>query len=225
MVIWTLTEMAGQKGCCGGPTYCKRAGQSREELGCTAEGTRNKTSWENTHPAILGQNAVFVSAARTLLTAQDQQRLICVQYDLLNTCISVMDGVVIYIVAYVDIQVTRFDSILPVKGNGTERRKQTAPSVTRVQAKGREECVELSYATASFLSIFTNSFIGADTQCISSTGRGRKWWNCSLGCFLVLLPWEMPTISKCIVGLFFLNKGITLLQLYVSHVPALWQAS
>lgn len=121
MVIWTPTEMAGQKGCCGGPTYYERAGQSRVELGCAAEGPRN----------------TLASAARTLLTAQDQQRLICVQYDLLNTCISVMDGVVIYIVAYVDIQVTRFDSILPVKGNRMDWRKQTAPSVTRVQAKGR----------------------------------------------------------------------------------------
>lgn len=57
------------------------AGQSPAEL------TGSKRRWANTHSAILGRGAALSSAAHTPLTAQDQHRLICVVYDLLNTCI------------------------------------------------------------------------------------------------------------------------------------------
>lgn len=66
-----------------------------------------------------------------------------------------MDGVIIYIVAYVDIQVTRFET----EWDGEHRLHPPSP-VFKPEG-GREE---LSYATAAFLSIFTNSCIGANTQ-------------------------------------------------------------
>lgn len=107
----------------------------------------------------------------------------------------------------VDIRVTRFEGILPNKGKrkgGNGPRPVFKPRGERGQREGVILCRSI---ISEYIYLISDSFIEADTQFILSTGWGRKLWNCSLGWCSVVLPWETPTTSKCV--------------LCVSHVPAL----
>lgn len=115
----------------------------------------------------MGQSTAFTSAARTPSTAQDQQGLICVEYDLSSTCISVMDGVVIYIDAY-----CRWYSGHVLRGyppNKGKRKGENGPCpVFKPQGeRGQIEGVILRRSIISeHIYLFTSSFIEADTQFI-----------------------------------------------------------